>query len=75
MDWQCHLLDYHARATLLALLVYLVGYVFVRFRLGCGYWVRIAMIAYGLLNFRHCCALRLEGNYLTLPYLIRARLE
>ena len=49
-------------ATLLALLADHVCYVFVGFRLGCGCWVGVTMIASDLLNFRHCCALRLEGK-------------
>jgi hypothetical protein len=32
------------------------------FRLGRGCWVGVTMIASGLLNFRRCCALRLEGK-------------
>ena len=35
---------------------------FVGFRLGRDCWVRVTMIAYGLLNFRHCYALRLDGK-------------
>jgi len=51
-----------SRATLLAFLTDLVWYVFVGFRLGHGYWVGVTAIASGLLNFRCCCALRLEGK-------------
>ena len=32
------------------------------FRLGRGCWVGVTLIAAGLLNFRRCCALRLEGE-------------
>jgi hypothetical protein len=35
---------------------------FVGFRLGRGCWVRVIMIVLGLLDFRRCCALRLEGR-------------
>jgi hypothetical protein len=38
----------------------IVLHVFVRFRLGRGCWVEVTRIASGLLNFRHCCALRLK---------------
>ena len=51
-----------SRATLLALLADQIWYVFVGFRLGRDCWVRVTMIAYGLLNFRHCYALRLDGK-------------
>jgi len=36
--------------------------VIVGFRLERGCWVGVTIIASGLLNFRHCCALRLEGK-------------
>ena len=32
------------------------------FCLGRGCWVGVTMLASGLLDFRHCCALRLEGK-------------
>jgi hypothetical protein len=48
--------------TLFALLPDLVWYVFVGFCLGRGCWVRVTMFISGLLNFRRCCALRLEGK-------------
>ena len=35
---------------------------FVGFCLGRGCWVGVIMIASGLLYFRCCCALRLEGK-------------
>jgi len=52
-----------SRATLLALLADLVWYVFVGIRLGRSCWFRVlTMNASGLLNFRGCYALSLEGN-------------
>jgi len=49
-------------ATLPALFADLGWYMFVGFRLGRGCWVRVIMIVLGLLDFRRCCALRLEGR-------------
>ena len=51
-----------SRSALLALLANLVCYVFVGFLLRRGCWVRVTMIASGLLDFCRCCALRLEGK-------------
>jgi hypothetical protein len=61
MDWQRHWPGYHGQ-VFFALLADLVWYAFVGFRLGCGFWVGENMIASGLLNFRRCCALILEGK-------------
>jgi hypothetical protein len=62
MDWQRPLRTRLLRVTLLALLADLVSYVFVGFRLGRGCWVKVTMIASGLLKFCRCCALRLKGE-------------
>ena len=59
MDWQGHLLV--SRVALLALLADLVWYVFVGF---VAAWLLSRSnydFSSGLLNFCHCCALRLEG--------------
>jgi len=60
MDWQRHLLEIMGNSSCIVGRPILIRVC--EFRLGCGCWVGVTMIASGLLNFRRCCALRLEGK-------------
>ena len=60
MDWQSHLLGYCGQLLLHYWQTSLVCVC--RVSCGRGCWVGVAMIAFGLLNIRRYCAMRLEGK-------------